>query len=79
MKKTIIEVSSLSKVINLLNTEINILKNIDLHIEEGEFISIMGASGSGKSSLISILSGLDKKYTGDVNICGEKLSGLTDN
>lgn len=78
MKKTIIEVSSLSKVVNLLNTELNILKDINLHIEEREFVSIMGASGSGKSSLISILSGLDKAYTGDVNVCGEKLSELTD-
>lgn len=78
MKKMIIEVSSLSKVVDLLDTELTILKNIDLYIEEGEFVSIMGASGSGKSSLISILSGLDKNYTGDVNICGENLSKLTD-
>lgn len=79
MKKTIIEVSNLSKVVNLLNIELNILKDINLHIEEGEFVSIMGASGSGKSSLISVLSGLDKAYTGDVNICGEELSKLNDN
>ncbi|MGX9755337.1 ABC transporter ATP-binding protein [Clostridioides difficile] len=78
MKKMIIEISSLSKVVDLLNTELTILKNIDLYIEEGEFVSIMGASGSGKSSLISILSGLDKTYTGNVNICGENLSKLTD-
>lgn len=78
MKKMIIEVSSLSKVVDLLNTELTILKNIDLYIEEGEFVSIMGASGSGKSSLISILSGLDKTYTGDVYVCGENLSKLTD-
>ncbi|KPI48827.1 bacitracin ABC transporter ATP-binding protein [Clostridioides difficile] len=78
MKKMIIEVSNLSKVVDLLNTELTILKNIDLYIEEGEFVSIMGASGSGKSSLISILSGLDKNYTGDVNVCGENLSKLTD-
>lgn len=78
MKKMIIEVSSLSKVVDLLDTELTILKNIDLYIEEGEFVSIMGASGSGKSSLISILSGLDKNYTGDVNVCGENLSKLTD-
>lgn len=78
MKKMIIEVSSLSKVVDLLDTELTILKNIDLYIEEGEFVSIMGASGSGKSSLISILSGLDKNYTGDVNVCSENLSKLTD-
>lgn len=78
MKKMIIEVSNLSKVVDLLNTELTILKNIDLYIEEGEFVSIMGASGSGKSSLISILSGLDKTYTGNVNVCGENLSRLTD-
>ncbi len=78
MKKMIIEVSNLSKVVDLLNTELTILRNIDLYIEEGEFVSIMGASGSGKSSLISILSGLDKNYTGNVKVCGENLSKLTD-
>ena len=78
MKKMIIEVSNLSKVVDLLNTELTILRNIDLYIEEGEFVSIMGASGSGKSSLISILSGLDKNYTGNVKVCGENLSELTD-
>ena len=49
MKKMIIEVSNLSKVVDLLNTELTILRNIDLYIEEGEFVSIMGASGSGKA------------------------------
>lgn len=78
MKKMIIEVLNLFKVVDLLNIEFIILRNIDLYIEEGEFVFIMGVSGSGKSFLISILSGFDKNYIGNVKVCGENLLKLID-
>jgi lipoprotein-releasing system ATP-binding protein len=50
-----------------------ILKGIDLEVYEGEFVSIIGASGSGKSSLLYILGLLDKPTEGEVFFEGEKI------
>ena len=47
-------------------TPLHVLKGIDLHIEEGELVSIMGASGSGKSTLMKIIAGVEKSYQGEV-------------
>ena len=41
------------------------MKDIDIHIDEGEFIAIMGPSGSGKSTLINILGFIDRGYEGE--------------
>jgi lipoprotein-releasing system ATP-binding protein len=55
-----------------------ILKGIDLEIYEGEFVSIIGASGSGKSSLLYILGLLDKPTEGEVFFEGEKIDYSND-
>ncbi|WAA11329.1 ABC transporter ATP-binding protein [Fervidibacillus albus] len=50
-----------------------VLKGIDLQIQEGEFVSIMGPSGSGKTTLLNCLSSIDKVTRGSVMINGENL------
>lgn len=47
------------------NNSLHILKGIDLHIQQGEFVSIMGSSGSGKSTLLNILGILDSYDSGE--------------
>lgn len=55
-----------------------VLKNVSLQVEEGEFISIMGPSGSGKSSLLYILGGLDNPTKGSVLINGKDILKFDD-
>ena len=54
----------------------NVLKNIDLTINEGEMTAVMGPSGSGKSTLLYCLSGMDRVTSGKVNFCGREITGL---
>ena len=52
-----------------------VLRNINLSVEEGEFLAILGFSGSGKSTLISLISGLQKPDRGQVLLKGKPVQG----
>ncbi|MCM1034330.1 MAG: ABC transporter ATP-binding protein [Paludibacter sp.] len=56
----------------------HVLKGVDLHIAEGEFVSIMGASGSGKSTLLNILGILDNYDSGDYHLAGRLIKNLSE-
>ncbi len=57
---------------------LKVLKGIDLHIQQGEVTSIVGASGAGKSTLLHIAGTLDKPDTGQVFIAGQEITNLKD-
>jgi len=59
-------------------TPLHVLKGIDLHIDEGELVSIMGASGSGKSTLLNILGILDDYDEGSYTLAGTPIRNLTE-
>jgi len=54
------------------------LENINLEIEKGQVVAIVGPSGSGKSTLLNLIGGLDRPSSGEISIEGEKLSHLPD-
>jgi lipoprotein-releasing system ATP-binding protein len=58
---------------------IHVLKDINLQVEGGERIAIIGSSGSGKSTLLNLLGGLDTPTSGNVWVGGKSLSGLNEN
>jgi putative ABC transport system ATP-binding protein len=55
---------------------VNILKGIDLEVEAGESLAILGASGSGKSSLMAVLAGLEQASSGSVTVAGTDYGAL---
>ena len=58
--------------------EINVLNGIDLEVERGEMVAVIGSSGAGKSTLLHLLGALDQPTRGAVRIAGETLAGRTD-
>ncbi|NCC99497.1 MAG: ABC transporter ATP-binding protein [Bacteroidia bacterium] len=56
--------------------QLQVLKGIDLHIDKGEFVSIVGASGAGKTTLLQILGTLDKSDTGTISIDNTNVNDL---
>lgn len=56
-----------------------VLKDVCLHVEEGEYVAIMGPSGSGKSTLMNIIGCLDEPTSGTFLLNGKNVLGLSDN
>jgi putative ABC transport system ATP-binding protein len=58
--------------------QVTALDHVDLKIEKGELVSIVGTSGSGKSTMLNLIGGLDRQTSGDIRIDGQSLSGISD-
>src|SRR5213592_1275762 len=74
---TIIEIDDVHKYYDLGETRVHALRGVSLQIERGEFVAIMGASGSGKSTFMNILGCLDKPTSGRYLLEGIEVSSLT--
>lgn len=79
MKKTIIEVQNLKKDFYVGDITVHALRGINLEIKEGEFVAIMGTSGSGKSTMLNILGCLDKPTSGTYLLDGVSMGELSRN
>jgi putative ABC transport system ATP-binding protein len=73
----VIHLKGIRKSYQLAEASFEVLKGIDLHIQEGEFVSIMGSSGSGKSTLLNILGILDNYDSGDYTLNNTLIKDLS--
>jgi putative ABC transport system ATP-binding protein len=75
--ESVIHTQSLTKVYQMGNTQVRALDGVDLTIESGELVAIMGTSGSGKSTLMNILGCLDYPTAGDYHLDGIRVNELS--
>lgn len=73
-----LEAKSLRKVYQQGSSSLEVLKGVDLNVQKGEALSIVGSSGAGKSTLLHILGTLDAPTSGDVIFEGQKVFDLND-
>jgi putative ABC transport system ATP-binding protein len=78
MEAPLIEVVDLFKSYQRDSLEIPVLRNISLHIAEGDFLAFMGPSGSGKTTLLNLIAGIDKPTSGKILIAGTDITELSE-
>jgi putative ABC transport system ATP-binding protein len=77
MSKTIIQISNLRKDYHIGEVTVHALRGVNMTILEGEFVAVMGVSGSGKSTMLNILGCLDKPTKGDYFLDGVDIKTLS--
>ncbi len=77
--KAIIDITSLKKDYYVGEVTVHALRGVDLRINQGEFVAIMGASGSGKSTMLNIIGCLDRPSEGTYILDGVNVAGMSKN
>ena len=78
MNKFLVKIQNLSKQFENNNSVINVLKDINLNLESGKIIALVGPSGSGKSTFLHLLALLDKPTKGKISILGKSTSDISE-
>jgi len=74
---TAIHTEGLCRHYQMGRTTVRAVDGVSLEISEGEFVALLGASGSGKSSLLNLIAGLDSPTSGAVMVAGQNLAGMS--
>ncbi|MFH1699452.1 MAG: ABC transporter ATP-binding protein [Candidatus Zixiibacteriota bacterium] len=76
MNNSIVEIRGVNKSYFRNELEIPVLQNIDLDIEENQFLALMGPSGSGKTTLLNLIAGIDQPTSGTLRVAGEDIGNM---
>jgi len=77
MSEVVLSCTGLAKTFGMGDVAVPVLKGIDFEVRRGESVAIVGASGSGKSTFLHLLGGLDRPSAGRVALLGEELAALS--
>ncbi|MGF1644575.1 MAG: lipoprotein-releasing ABC transporter ATP-binding protein LolD [Thiotrichales bacterium] len=76
--EVVLEAVGLRKIYHEDRLRVPVLHGVDMTVRAGEKVAVVGASGSGKSTLLHLLGGLDLPSEGEVTVCGQRISQLSD-
>jgi putative ABC transport system ATP-binding protein len=78
-KESLVQVVDVVKRFPVGDQEVTVLKGLNLQIAYGEFVSIVGPSGNGKSTLLNMITGIDRPTAGQVLVHGQEIHKLSEN
>jgi lipoprotein-releasing system ATP-binding protein len=74
----LVTVTGLSKVYQVGGASLQVLRELDLEVQSGEMVAVVGASGVGKSTMLHLIGGLDRPEAGSIDIGEARITGLND-
>ncbi len=78
-QQSIIQVKDVVKNFKVGDGEVTILKGVSFDVTEGEFVSIVGPSGNGKSTLLNMITGIDRPSGGEITVTGQQVHKMSEN
>jgi putative ABC transport system ATP-binding protein len=75
---TLLETRGLVRTFSQAGTPVEVLRGVDLSVRQGETVAVLGQSGSGKSTFLSLLAGLDRPSAGQIHLDGQDLGRLNE-
>jgi putative ABC transport system ATP-binding protein len=77
-KQPIVEIKDVVKKFRVGNSDVTILKGISFEVKQGEFLSIVGPSGNGKSTLLNMITGIDRPSSGEIVVTGQRVDRMSE-
>ena len=77
-KQPIVEIKDVVKKFRVGSGEVTILKGVSFQVKPGEFLSIVGPSGNGKSTLLNMITGIDRPSSGEIMVTGQRVDRMSE-
>ena len=78
-ERAVVQIKDVVKSFPVGDEEVTILKGISFMVNQGEFVSIVGPSGNGKSTLLNMITGIDRPSSGEMNVTGMPVHKMSEN